>query len=131
MSQQDVDVGHQFVDAVNRSDVETALRLVHPEVVFESLRAATEGAFIGRDGLTRFLDDTAETFELFQVQHSDVRDLGDRVLAIGTIRIRGRGSGIETEVPTASIAEFRDGMIWRYKDYGDPRAALEAAGLPE
>lgn len=131
MSQGDVDAGLEFVDAVNRGDIDAAVRLVHPDVVFEPLRAATEGAFAGRDGLKRFLRDTAETFELFRVDYTDIRDLGDRVLAIGSIRIRGRQSGVETEIPSAAIAEYRDGLMWRYKDYGEARVALEAAGLSE
>ena len=53
------------------------------------------------------------------------------MLGIGTIRVRGQGSGVETDIPTAAIAEFRDGLLWRYKDYGDHQLALEAAGLTE
>jgi hypothetical protein len=51
------------------------------------------------------------------------------LLAIGSIRVRGRGSGVETDVPTAAIMEFKDGLAWRYKDYGESRLALRAAGL--
>jgi hypothetical protein len=38
---------------------------------------------------------------------------------------------VETDVPTAVIAEFRDGLLWRFKDYGDVRSALHAAGVQE
>ena len=41
------------------------------------------------------------------------------------------GSGVDTRIPTAAIAEYRDGLLWRYKDYGESRLALEAAGLRE
>jgi hypothetical protein len=51
------------------------------------------------------------------------------VLATGTLRIRGRGSGVEMEIPMAFLAEFRDGMLVHYKDYGEARLALEAAGI--
>jgi ketosteroid isomerase-like protein len=129
MSQENVDAVRQFTDAVNRGDIEAALQVVHAEVVFEPLRAATEGVFKGHEGMRRFWADTTETFEVFQVDHTDVRDLGDRLLAIGSIRVRGRGSGVETDVPTAAIMEFKDGLAWRYKDYGEARPALKAAGL--
>ncbi len=68
-------------------------------------------------------------FEVFRISYTDVRDLGDRVLAIGSIRMRARESGVETDVPTASVAEYRNGLLWRYKDYGNARHALQAAGL--
>jgi ketosteroid isomerase-like protein len=79
----------------------------------------------------RFAQDTRDTFDVFQVEYPDVRDLGDRVLALGTLRIRGAGSGIETEVPSTVLARFRDGLITHLEDFGDRRRALEVAGLAE
>jgi ketosteroid isomerase-like protein len=118
------------VDAINRLDATAVLALTHEDGVFEPMRAQTEGAFLGADGMRRFLADTAETFELFKASYPDVRDLGDeRLLAIGTIRMRGRESGVETDVLSAAIVEFRDGRMWRYKDYGDTRLAMQMAGV--
>ena len=116
-------------DAMNRLDAEMLLDMVREETVFEPLRAQTEGAYIGPDGMRRFLADTAEAFDLFKAIYPDVRDLGDgRLLAIGTLRVRGRTSGVESDVPLAVVAEFREGVLLRFKDYGDLRLALEAAG---
>ena len=120
------------MDAMNRMDAPVLLALVDDDSVFEPLRSATEGAFIGAEGMRRFLADTAEAFDLFKASYTDLRDLGDgRLLAIGKLRMRGRASRLESDIPTAAIAEFRDGVLVRYKDYGDARLALEAAGLPE
>jgi ketosteroid isomerase-like protein len=120
------------MDAMNRFDVAVLLEIVDEQSVFEPLRSATEGAFIGPEGMRRFLADTAETFDLFKATYTDVRDLRDgRLLAIGTLRMRGRSSRVESDIPTAAIVEFRDGVLVRYKDYGDARLALEAAGLGE
>ena len=117
-------------DAINRLDAAALMEMVDERSVFEPLRSATEGAFVGPDGMRRFLADTAETFDLFKATYPDVRDLGDgRLLAIGTIRMRGRESGVESDVATAAIVEFRDGVLVSYKDYGAAQAALEAAGL--
>jgi ketosteroid isomerase-like protein len=117
-------------DAINRLDAAALMEMVDERSVFEPLRSATEGAFVGPDGMRRFLADTAETFDLFKATYPDVRDLGDgRLLAIGKIRMRGRESGVESDVATAAIVEFRDGVLVSYKDYGDAQLALEAAGL--
>ena len=117
-------------DAINRLDVEAILALVDENTIFEPLRSQTEGAFIGVEGMRRFLADTAEAFDLFKATYPDNRDIGDgRLLAIGTIRIRGRESRVESDVVTAAVVEFRDGRVATYRDYGDPRLALEAAGL--
>jgi hypothetical protein len=98
--------------------------------VFEPLRSQTEGAFVGHDGMRRFLADTAQTFEMFKATYTDIRDLGgDRLIAIGTIRMRGRGSGAEASVVSAAVVEFRDGVMLSYRDYGETRRALHEAGL--
>lgn len=131
MSQQNVDAFRRVTAAVNRGDVEAALVEIHQELVFEPQRAATEGAYRGHEGLRRFFADTAATFELFRTEYLEVRDLGDRVLGIGSIRLCGRGSGVETDVPTAFVVEYRDELIWRAKDYREARLAIEAAGLRE
>ena len=118
-------------DAINRLDVEAALELVDENTIFEPLRSQTEGAFLGVEGMRRFLADTAETFDLFKATYPDIRDLGDeRLLAIGTIRIRGRESRVESDVTSAAVVQFRAGMLVRYKDYGDRRLARQAALEP-
>jgi ketosteroid isomerase-like protein len=131
MSQENVDAFRRGADAISRGDTLDIPEFVHPDAVFEPLRAGTEGAFLGHEGMRRFIADTEEMFAVFRISYTDIRDLGDRVLAIGSIRMRGRESGVETDVPSAAIAEYRDGLLWRYKDYGDRRSALRAAGLRE
>jgi ketosteroid isomerase-like protein len=130
MSQETVDAFRRGTDAINRGDLDIAAA-IHPEVVLEPLRSRTEGAFEGHEGMRRFIADTEEMFEVFHASYTEVRDLGERVLAIGTIRMRARVSGVEADVPTAVIAEFRDGLLWRFHDYGDARSAMRAAGVRE
>jgi hypothetical protein len=60
-------------DAINRLDVEATLALVDENTVFEPLRSQTEGAFIGVEGMRRFLADTAEAFDLFKATRSPRR----------------------------------------------------------
>ena len=128
MSQEIVDAFRRGTDAINRGELDIEA-MTHPEVVFEPLRSLTEGAFVGHEGMRRFVDDTADMFELFRATYPDIRDLGDIVLAIGSIRMRAKVSGVETDVPSAVVAEFRDGLVWRFKDYGDKRSALHAVGV--
>jgi ketosteroid isomerase-like protein len=129
MQEENVALFWEWVEALNRLDREWILDHVTEDVEFVPLRAATEGSFRGREGLGRFLKDTEESFDVFQGSISEVRTAGDRVVGIGTIRIRGRGSGIETDVPTAAVVTFRDGLMTHFKDYGDRSAALAVAGL--
>jgi ketosteroid isomerase-like protein len=115
-----VDTFLRAADATNRGDADALVAVTHPEAVAEPIRAATEGAYVGHDGVRRFIADTAATFEFFRADYPDVRELEDgRVLAIGTASVRGRGSGVEATVASAVVTEYRDGLMWRFKDYGD------------
>ncbi len=100
----------------------------HPDVEFLPRRSATEGPYRGIDGVERFIADADETFEKFE-QHYEVLDLGERLLVWGTLHVRARGSGIETDIATGAILEFRDGRIVRWEDFGSKETALEALGL--
>jgi ketosteroid isomerase-like protein len=131
MSQENVVAFQQSAEAVNHKDIEAVVRPMDPQIDFVPQRAPVQGSYIGRDAVRRFFADNEETFEVFEVDYPDVRDLGDRVLALGTLRIRGKGSGIETEVASAIVATFREGLIVHFKDFGDRKQALEAVGLRE
>ena len=132
MSQENVERFRTNVEAFNRGDVEAWIETYHPDSRFAPISAPIAGAYRGHDGLRRWFADNRESFETFSVEFTDIRDLGDdRLLVIGTIHLRARGSGIETEVPTAAIATWREGLLIDWKDYGDSAMALEAAGLRE
>lgn len=120
----------QAVAAINRGDLEAALAVTAEDAVLIPQRAATEGAYHGHSGARAWFADTAETFELFRWNISELRDQGgDRVVAIGTIHIRARGSGLETDITSAGIATFSEGRVVRWEDFGDVQRALEAAGV--
>ena len=131
MSQENVDRFLEIIEAFNRGDVERWLESYHPDAVFEPQIAVLEGGYSGHDGLRRLFADLTETAEMREANYHDVRDLGDRVLALGTYHLIGEGSGIETEFPMAMVATFRDGLCTHLKDYGDRAEALKAAGLSE
>ena len=130
MAADNVDLFRRAVRAANEDDEQTLLELFAEDAEVFALRSVTEGPYRGPDGLRAFLADNRESFDLFRLNYEDVRDLGDgRVLAIGTLRIRGKGSGVETDVPSAQVITFRDGRIVHLHDYRDAERALEAAGL--
>jgi ketosteroid isomerase-like protein len=127
MSDENVARFREWTEAVNRRDADWMVEHASSDVVWEPRRAGTEGAFHGHEGLRAFIKDTEESFELFEGIVTEIRAIGDGVLGVGTIRIKGRGSGIETEIPVAGIFTFRDGLLVHFKDYGDRERALEFA----
>ena len=101
-----------------------------PDVEMIALRSVTEGAYRGYSGLLRIQADNAATFEKFE-QRYDVLEVGERVLATGTIRLRGAGSGVEMDIPAHIVVEFRNGRISRWHAFGFKAEALKALGLEE
>jgi ketosteroid isomerase-like protein len=131
MSEENVDRFLEGVAAFNRGDVERWLAIYHPDAVVEPQIAAVEGDYSGLDDLRRLFVDMADSWEVFELHFSDLRDLGDRVLALGTFRSIGKESGVEQEISAAFLVTYRDGLCTHMKDYGEWAQALEAAGLRE
>ena len=131
MTADNIETIRQAGEAMNRGDVDAVVALTHSDVVFEPLRSPVSGAYVGHDGMRQYMADTAETFDSFHLETTEVRDLGDdRVLIFGTMRARAKLGGLETEAGSAGIATFRDGRLVHWKDYGDRDAALAAAERP-
>jgi ketosteroid isomerase-like protein len=129
MSQENVDRFREAAEAFNRGDIGAWLELYDSDAVFEPQIAEMEGAFVGRESIRAFFTTIADLYEYFQVDFEEMRDLGDRVLALGTVSNLGKGSGIEQRAPVAIVASFRDGRITHFKDYADRDRAIEATGL--
>ena len=87
--------------------------------------------FRGHDGVREMLRDLNEAFGEIQIEISEIRDLGDGLIAIGRTRTRGKASGAETETPLALVTEVKNGRTISIRAYLDPKKALEAAGLSE
>ena len=131
MSQENVDLIRAVIEAINRDDGESALQRMDPEIRFEHRLGALQGICVGHESVRGLFADFAEHFDSWRIYCEDIRDLGDRVLALGTVRATGKGSGAETVLPFTVVARIKDGLVTDYIDYGDRDQALEAAGLEE
>jgi ketosteroid isomerase-like protein len=56
----------------------------------------------------------------------EIRDLGDRVLVLGRIEGRGRGSGVPVDAPLGFVVNVRGGKMSRTRGYVDHGEALRA-----
>jgi ketosteroid isomerase-like protein len=83
----------------------------------------------GPDWLRQYREDAGAAWDDIQGRIDEIRDLGDRAVAFGEIRGRGRGSGLEARVPLAWVADFHQGKMSRLQSYGDATEALGTAGL--
>ena len=136
MSQENVEAVKRGFDAFNRADIEALLGECDPEVewrpVFQVVLLGGEPTVHwGHEGVRDALRAWYEALAEIQVTISEIRDLGERIVAIGRIQARGKESGAPVESPGAWIFEFKNGKAVRAREYLDPKEALEAAGLEE
>jgi ketosteroid isomerase-like protein len=113
MSQENVEAFKRGLDAGNRGDVEGLLKELDPEVEWHSALHALMGGeqtvFRGHEGVREMIGDLNETFGEFYIELPEIRDLGDRLIAIGRIRASGEASGVKTETPFAMVSEVKNG----------------------
>ena len=129
MSEENVELVRRATDAFAAEDVEELVGCVDPAIEFEPHLAGVEGSYSGREGIREFMADAFETLEMRGMDYGEIRDLGDRVMALGTFHIHGRESGIEDDIPFPIVVTIRAGLILHLKDYGNRVLALEAVGL--
>ena len=131
MTQDNVRLLMDGFDAMERGDVEAIVALADPDVMFVNPDYALEpGTRHGPDGLRAGLMGMLEVFEGLSFVHERVVDLGERILATGTFRARGRGSGVEfPSSPYAILITLRDDRMIRFEWFGEAEEALRAAGV--
>jgi ketosteroid isomerase-like protein len=92
-------------------------------------RAVEPGTRSGSPAFDEAAASVSGTFEGARIEFDRFVDAGDQVVAIGTLRGVGRGSGIDIDRRQGYVWTIRDGKAVRFEWFNDPDAALAAAGV--
>jgi ketosteroid isomerase-like protein len=116
---------------MERGDLDAIVALADPDVTFVNPDSALEsGTRHGPEGLRAGLGGILDAFEHLRFVQERITDLGDRMLATGTFKGRGRGSGMELPAtPFAIVITLREGRMVRFEWFADAAEAARAAGL--
>ena len=132
MSPENVEVYKRAVDATNRRDLDALLDEFDPDLEWHSaLVGMGTQVYRGKQGVREMFRDADENFTGMVVEFPEVRDLGDRVLALGRLRVLGHESGVQAEGSFNQVVDFKNGKLIRIRSFLDRQEALEAAGLSE
>ena len=133
MAEDNIEFARRAVEAFNRGDGEAVLTMLSPDVeVFASRSLANEGRFHGREGYLEWVGQWLEAWETFRVEVEDDFTLsGDDVVVSAHQYGRGKGSGVEVQMPIAYLFTIRDGQALRIHLYPSKAEALEAAGMAD
>jgi ketosteroid isomerase-like protein len=116
-------------EAICAWDVETLLRLYHPDVVFMPLTGTRveSGGYRGHDGVRAYMSEAQDLWEVLEPVGELFTDFGDHVLVAGRCRVRGRSSGAESNPVCAWVVGVRDGLIVSHRACESWDEALEMA----
>ncbi len=131
MSQENVETVRRIYDAFGEGDIARAVEEGEPDFEWIPPEQDIQGPVRGLEGLRRFLEDQKEAFEDLRVEAEELKDHGDKVLALIRVRGRGRASGVEIDIRAANLWTFRGGRLIRGQVFPEREKALEAAGLEE
>jgi hypothetical protein len=132
MSQENVELAYKVLHTLGTRDASALISLSDPEVEWHSFFALGEaGAYRGHEGTRRYMSDLSDAFETARADVDDALGVGNVVVLVGRLHFRGKGSGVESEVPAGWMLKVRDGKLLRFRAFREPEQALETLGLSE
>jgi|SRR4029079_17817850 ketosteroid isomerase-like protein len=134
MSEENVEIVREALEALLEGDEVAIGRLVDPELEFHgTVGGLQEGEVArGRAEIERvFENEDLAAWDLRRLDPEEFIDAGDSVVVLVHEYRRGRGSGIEVEAETAMVLKVREGRVVRMQGYMDRGLALRTAGLRE
>jgi ketosteroid isomerase-like protein len=127
-----INVVRAFADAITEPDLETALKVCHPEIEFFSTMSQLEASpYRGFAGIRRYFREIDASWEEWRVEVEQLLPTPDGcVVIVMSTHLRGKGSGVPFTQHVANIWEFKDEKLWRATLYRDPAEAMRATEAP-
>jgi ketosteroid isomerase-like protein len=130
MSEENVELFHRSVDAINRRDLEAFMALMDQDVQAVSRIANVEGGLHGHEGIRKWWDNWLDAFPDYQLEVVDIRDHGDVLIATFSAVGHGATSRLPFEDNGWIVGRWRDGRCTWWQICRSEAEALGAAGLP-
>jgi ketosteroid isomerase-like protein len=126
------EIVQQLFDAFNTRDPNTALSLLHPEIVFEPVSGAVLNGgepYVGKDGMRQYFADVQEHWQELVVKPVHMRAAGDAVVALGHASGRGPAGSLD-DVPATWVFKFDGDLVAHIRIFSDEQLAREALAGP-
>lgn len=132
MSQENVDVVQQALDAYTQRNVGALRALADPdtELDWSASRGWLAGVYKGIDEALRFYAGYFEAFDAIVIKTISFIEAGESVVVPNVAYQRGR-DGIEVSARSTLVFTLRDRRITRICLYQETEEALKAVGLAE
>jgi ketosteroid isomerase-like protein len=132
MSEEQLEVVREHIEAYRREDVSVALSLMDRHAVLDMNRVDGSDPSHGHEAIDEAVTRYVGSFEDYAYEVERLTDLGSgAILAMVTETGRGKGSGAPVDRRFTTLCTVIDGKIARITQFRTERDALEAAGLRE
>jgi len=88
-----------------------------------------QGAYLGRGGVERWLQELSEAWSDWEFEPEELIDAGNAVIVVIRMHAKGAGSGVELDRQDAIVYRFSEDKILRTDYYNSKQQALEVAGV--
>ncbi len=121
-----VELGHRFLEATNRRDLDAMQSFFAPDAVWEVMALGT--SFEGLTAIRAFSEEWLGSYEEFEVDVEELLDLGNGVtFGVLVQKARPAGSVGYVRYRFAQVVTWVDGVIVRIAGYNDIDQARAAA----
>ncbi len=122
-------VVREVFERFNARDFEWLKEFAHPEVEIVSQTSRLAGVpYRGYDGISRWIEETFESFDEWTLELDEVEErTPGRVLAVGSVHMRGRESGAAVDMPCGWIFDFEEALCTRFETF--PNRVEEARSV--
>jgi len=112
----------------NRGDYTLDPEWIDPDVEIRAAAAEFAGtSYRGFEGAERWVADMSEAFDEWQIDLQELEEVAPgRVLGVGTVHLRGRGSGVAVDLPCAWLFDHTDGILTRFQPFPNRVAQARA-----
>ena len=129
MPDERVALARRLIELFNRRDIAGIKEITVEDAEIVPMRAALEGTvFRGPTAVDDFFAASDDSWEEVQMYIDELSEHGDRVLAIGRLRGRARGTGMEIDSLMGWVVAFGEGKIASVRTYVSVADAREAVG---
>ena len=133
MSEENVELARQYVEAFNEGGLDATEHLRHPQMeVVDPPNMPDADRYVGEAAVRERVESYLATGWDGQMRVQEYIDAGDEVLVLWHFTGQGVLGGVPMDIPTVGhLYSFEDGKVRRIRQYLSREEALEAAGLQE
>jgi ketosteroid isomerase-like protein len=132
MSQENVDMARQYVEAFNEGGLDATEHLRHPEMeVLDPPDLPDADRYVGKAAVRDRVESYLAVGWDGQFSSPEYIDAGEEVVVIWHFTGQGGLGGVPLDATVGHLYTFEDGKVRRVRQYLSRAEALEAAGLRE